>query len=325
MINIFRFIFLIILFSFLLTGCDKDSKSDIQYSNHLSMNESSDFVVDSNDISLINSFTPCSNQKKEAKLTKDESISYFNLNKKENFLCVKLIVENPTDKNVVITHKLFSRNKQLQYSINNKTYKSLKTKVPANKKIIITAKINVNQIKNEISYLPIEKGKEFEINSDNLSLTRLFVEKDEKFKRKKSSSFKEFNTDKDIENNEFITNANIVNRYKEPISESNNQSKDFLKENFKYVHISKKNHNYKANIYIFSNNKNIYSNEGITIKKDIDKTIKLNNKVLGKIYDNESYLVYTTGIGEDVILDYIDIINNKKDAPDSFQNAVKIN
>ncbi len=40
---------------------------------------------------------------------------------------------------------------------------------------------------------------------------------------------------------------------------------------------------------------------------------------------NESYLVYTTGIGEDVILDYIDIINNKKDAPDSFQNAVKIN
>ncbi|MEB8067509.1 hypothetical protein [Mammaliicoccus fleurettii] len=33
----------------------------------------------------------------------------------------------------------------------------------------------------------------------------------------------------------------------------------------------------------------------------------------------------TTGIGEDVILDYIDIINNKKDAPDSFQNAVKIN
>lgn len=250
MINIFRFIFLIILFSFLLTGCDKDSKSDIQYSNHLSMNESSDFVVDSNDISLINSFTPCSNQKKEAKLTKDESISYFNLNKKENFLCVKLIVENPTDKNVVITHKLFSRNKQLQYSINNKTYKSLKTKVPANKKIIITAKINVNQIKNEISYLPIEKGKEFEINSDKLSLTRLFVEKDEKFKRKKSSSFKEFNTDKDIENNEFITNANIVNRYKEPISESNNQSKDFLKENFKYVHISKKNHNYKANIYI---------------------------------------------------------------------------
>ncbi|WP_436865077.1 hypothetical protein [Mammaliicoccus sciuri] len=325
MINIFRFIFLIILFSFLLTGCDKDSKSDIQYSNHLSMNESSDFVVDSNDISLINSFTPCSNQKKEAKLTKDESISYFNLNKKEKFLCVKLIVENPNDKNVVITHKLFSRNKQLQYSINNKTYKSLKTKVPSNKKIIITAKINVNQIKNEISYLPIEKGKEFEINSENLSLTRLFVEKDEKFKRKMSSSFKEFNTDKDIENNEFITNANIVNRYKEPISESNNQSKDFLKENFKYIHISKKNHNYKANIYIFSNNKNIYSNEGITIKKDIDKTIKLNNKVLGKIYDNESYLVYTTGIGEDVILDYIDIINNKKDAPDSFQNAVKIN
>ena len=325
MINIFRFIFLIILFSFLLTGCDKDSKSDIQYSNHLSMNESSDFVVDSNDISLINSFTPCSNQKKEAKLTKDESISYFNLNKKEKFLCVKLIVENPTDKNVVITHKLFSRNKQLQYSINNKAYKSLKTKVPSNKKIIITAKINVNQIKNEISYLPIEKGKEFEINSENLSLTRLFVEKDEKFKRKMSSSFKEFNTDKDIENNEFITNANIVNRYKEPISESNNQSKDFLKENFKYIHISKKNHNYKANIYIFSNNKNIYSNEGITIKKDIDKTIKLNNKVLGKIYDNESYLVYTTGIGEDVILDYIDIINNKKDAPDSFQNAVKIN
>lgn len=32
-----------------------------------------------------------------------------------------------------------------------------------------------------------------------------------------------------------------------------------------------------------------------------------------------------TGIGEDVILDYIDIINNKKVAPDSFQNAVKIN
>lgn len=325
MINIFRFIFLIILFSFLLTGCDKDSKSDIQYSKHLSMNKSSDFVIDSNDISLINSFTPCSNQKKDSKLTKDESISYFNLNKKEKFLCAKLIVENPTDKNVSITHKLFSRNKQLQYSINNKKYKSLKTKVPANKKIIITTKINVNQIKNEISYLPIEKGKEFEINSDNLSLTRLFVDKDEKFKRKKSSSFKEFNTDKDIENNEFITNANIVNRHKEPIFESNNQSKDFLKENFKYIHISKKNHDYKANIYIFSNNKNIYSNEGITIKKDIDKTLKLNNKVLGKIYDNESYLVYTTGIGEDVILDYIDIINNKKVAPDSFQNAVKIN
>lgn len=49
------------------------------------------------------------------------------------------------------------------------------------------------------------------------------------------------------------------------------------------------------------------------------------NNHLGKIYDNESYLVYTTGIGEDVTLDYIDIINNKKDAPDSFQNVVKIN